>query len=283
MAEAVLEPMSVGGILDQAFRLYRENFARFLAIVAIIQVPLYLLVMIWAVVRQAGLLRMQEGATREAQALVMAVSGIGLLLYVPLTVVVQQLSTAALVKSVSESYLGREASVGQSYQFVLPKALSLIGAALLVALVTGVGYMLCVVPGVIFSLWFALTAPSIVIENRRATQGMARSKDLASGNLGRIFLVFLVVFLISVAFSFVFGAGSQVLAMTLFAGNPMAAVAVRQLFEMIPAILVMPVGAAASVLLYYDLRIRKEGFDLELLAERLGAEAPGPASEAPSV
>jgi hypothetical protein len=283
MSEPVFEPMSVGGVLDQAFRLYRENFVRFLAIVAIIQVPLYLLLMVWAVAMQAGMVRVQEeGTAEEAQAIVLGISMIGLLLYVPLTVVGQQLTTAALVKSISESYLGREASVGQSYRFVLPKALSLIGAALLVALIAGVGYLLCVVPGVIFALWFSLTAPSIVIENRGATAGMSRSKDLVSGNLGRVFLVFLIVFLISAAFSFVFGAAGQFLAMTVLADKRLALVAIQQLLEMIPAILVMPIGAAASVLLYYDLRIRKEGFDLELLAERLGA-AEAPASDAPAV
>jgi len=272
MSELVFEPMSVGGILDRSFRLYRQRFVRFLAIVAIIQVPLHLLTLAFTVFITFGLGSMQGSSDSESAAILFAVLGLGWVLFVLLTVVGQQLSTAALLKGVSESYLGRDVSVGQAYRFVVPKLLSLIGSALLVGLIAGLGYMLCVVPGVIFSLWYALTAPSIVLEGHRALGGMARSKQLASGNLGRIFLVFLVVFLITIAFTLVFQMAGQFLAMALLAQQPLAAMALQQLLQMIPAILIMPIGAAATALLYYDLRIRKEGFDLEMLAERLSAQ-----------
>ena len=43
----------------------------------------------------------------------------------------------------------------------------------------------------------------------------------------------------------------------------------------------MPIGAAASILLYYDLRIRKEGFDLDMLAQSLGLETAAADEQAP--
>lgn len=275
MSEADFEPMSVGGILDRAFRLYRQSFVRFLAIVAIIQVPLHLLTMVWAVVVERTRLELAQSGPDVQRDEVFALMGIGVLgslVSGVVTLVAQQLTSAALVKGISERYLGREVTVGEAYRFIWPKALSLIGAALLVGLIVGLGYLLCIVPGVIFALWYALTAPAIVIESRRATQGMARSKDLASGNLGRIFLVFLVVFLITIAFAFMFQAAATLLSQAVFAESTVAATVAQHLFQMIPAILVMPISAAASVLLYYDLRIRKEGFDLEMLAERLAPD-----------
>jgi hypothetical protein len=36
-------------------------------------------------------------------------------------------------------------------------------------------------------------------------------------------------------------------------------------------ILAIPISTAASILLYYDLRIRKEGFDLQMLAQSMTA------------
>jgi len=153
MSELIFEPMSVGGILDQAFRLYRQRFARFLAIVAIIQVPMYLLLMGCMVLMLVGVMRLQGGEGREFPIEFVAIMGVSYILYILVLLVGQQLSTAALFKGVSESYLGRDVSVGQAYRFVLPKALSLIGAALLVGLITLAGYVLCIVPGVIFSLW----------------------------------------------------------------------------------------------------------------------------------
>ena len=85
----------------------------------------------------------------------------------------------------------------------------LIGAGILVILVVGVGLVLLIVPGIIFGLWFALTTPAIIVENIGATKGMGRSKTLASGNLGKIFsiafLVWIISFIIGLPFGFMGG------------------------------------------------------------------------------
>jgi hypothetical protein len=47
---------------------------------------------------------------------------------------------------------------------------------------------------------------------------------------------------------------------------------VQQLVSIIPQILATPIGASAFILLYYDLRIRKEGFDLEMLARSMSSD-----------
>lgn len=272
MTTIQFEPMSVGGILDTAFRLYRAKFARFLAITAIIQVPLQLLlIVLMAILMQVAVESQEPGAEEPAQAYLIAL-GLMTIPYVLLSMIAQQLTSAALLKGVSETYLGRDVSVGEAYRFVLPKLWTLIAAALLVGLVTGLGYMLCIVPGVIFSLWYALTTPAIVVENLRATSGMSRSKSLASGNLGKIFLVLFVIVLISMALSYAFTSAGGLAAGFLLADNPKALLLVRQFIQIIPQLLVMPLSAAATVLIYYDLRIRKEGFDLEMLAQRLGSE-----------
>ena len=51
---------------------------------------------------------------------------------------------------------------------------------------------------------------------------------------------------------------------------------VTGLFEIAGTILATPISAVAFILLYYDLRIRKEGFDLEMLSQTLGGSAPAP-------
>ena len=45
----------------------------------------------------------------------------------------------------------------------------------------------------------------------------------------------------------------------------------NQLASVVGQILVAPIGATAYILLYYDLRIRKEGFDLQMLASSIGS------------
>lgn len=293
------EPMSIGGILDRTFRLYKNNFVRFITIVAIIQVPITLLMLVSTSLMQSGFsvspavdygdLRNEGTSNMEGTMGNEGESGLGgmdwegpnpgaiilsmivVLIGVIAAVLGNMLCQGALTKSISEFYLGHEITVGQAYKFVLPKLLTLIGAGILVGLIVWLGFIMCIVPGVIFGLWFALTQPSIIVENLRATQGMSRSKALASGNLGKIFCVGFLVILITWAISLPFGWGGFAIGKILFASNVLLGDFISQLFALIGQILAMPVSAAAFILLYYDMRIRKEGFDLQMLAQAMSS------------
>ncbi|MEN6576255.1 MAG: hypothetical protein ABFD90_07925 [Phycisphaerales bacterium] len=261
-----LEPMSVGGILDGAFTLYRRNFLRFITIVAIIQVPLSLITLLWATMMLRGVPNTLEDGDDMR---LLLLSTVGRIVILFTAIVGNALCQGTLTRSVSEAYLGHETTVGQTYRSVLPKLVTLIGASLLVGLVTGLGFMLLVVPGVIFALWFFVTTPSIVVENHRATAGMSRSKALISGNLGKAFAVgFLataIAFIIMVPISTAAGLASKML----FANTPLLALFFRQFAALIGEVLAAPIPAAAAILLYYDLRIRKEGFDLQMLSQSM--------------
>jgi len=255
MTTQQFEPMSSGQILDRVFRLYKGNFVRFIAIVAIIKVPLALLTMIWLVTGGLSTIGLIVGP------LALAFLGI----------VGQSLCSGALMKSVSESYLGNEVTVSESYRFILPKLGTLVWASILVGLIVAVGFLLLVVPGVIFMLWYYLAIPAIVLEGLKARRGMGRSRLLVKGNLGKVFVIGLVVFLIGLIVGSVFQYGGSILAGAVAGTNITASTLIIQLSSLVGQILVMPIGAAAAILLYYDLRIRKEGFDLEMLAQSLGA------------
>jgi len=274
MASQLFEPMSVSQILDRAFRLYRANFVRFIAIVAVVQIPIGLIMLgATGLLEEGTKAAIQPGAVPgqvevDTSALVTAL--ILFALAIVAMVFGQTLCNAALIKSVSESYLGNEVTVGEAYGFVLPKVGAIILAGVLVTLVVMVGLVLLIVPGIIFSLWYMLTTQAIVIEDLKAGQGMKRSKALASGNLGKIFGLVLVVGIISWLVNLLFqGVGGAVTANM----PPASGQAVQALLNLVGQILVTPIGAAAMILVYYDLRIRKEGFDLEMLALSLGAGA----------
>ena len=293
------EPMSIGGVLDRTFRLYKNNFVRFITIVAIIQVPITLLMLVSTSLMQRGAsiqpaggyedfrndetLNTEETIGKEEEGgfeernwgepspFVIIIGTIGMVISGISTILGNMLCQGALTKSVSEFYIGNEITVGQAYKFVWPKILSLIGAGFLVSLIVLFGFMMCIVPGVIFGLWFALTTPSIIVENLRATKGMGRSKALASGNLGKIFCIGFLVTLISWAISMPFGWAGLILSEFLFAENYLLVSFINRLFSMVGQILATPIGAAAFILLYYDLRIRKEGFDLQMLVQAMSS------------
>jgi len=270
------EPMSIGGILDRTFRIYRENFIRFVTIVAVIQVPIGLLMIVSTSGFRKGVPVRQTGdygqvSRDEADPTIALFGAAGMVVTGIIGMFGQVLCRGALTKSVSEFYLGNEISVGQAYQFVLPKFFTLILAGICVVLVVYLGLLLLIVPGIIFGLWFALTTPAIIIENLGATQGMSRSKTLASGNLGKIFSVGFLVLLIAYVLSIVLHYGTSIFIGVLFSGYTPFALALNHLVSVAGNILVTPIGATAYILLYYDLRIRKEGFDLQMLADSIGS------------
>lgn len=267
MARPQFEPMSVGQILDRTFVLYKNNFARFIAIVAIVQVPASLLMIL---VRDV-LPQLAISADADPLSLLLPTM-IGLMLLLLLTALAQQLSIGALAKCVSESYLGNEATVGQVYRFVWPKLWRLFGVSLLVGLIQFAGFMLLIVPGVIFSVWFILTSQTIVIEDRGAIEAMGRSKALVKANFWRILGLAVVIILITWIVSAIFTYAGILIAKFIKFENPLLSVLIAQPFGLIGQVLAAPIGATAFVLLYYDLRIRKEGFDLEMLARSIGSQ-----------
>ena len=282
------EPMSVGRIFDRAFAIYRNNFLRFITIVAIIEVPLALFSVVsrsWLGVRTPGRQSTTfERTTDQPGAAVPArrydpanpppsifFGCLGTVLTSLLSIVGVMLCQAALMKNVSETYLGHEITLGQAYGFILPKSVTLIAATICTTLVTWFGLMLCIVPGVIFGIWFFLTVPAIVAENRRALDGMSRSKALVAGNLGKAFAVGLVMVLIAWIVTIVLSFCAGFVGRMLIAESPALRSFLVYFASTVGQILVTPIGAAATILLYYDLRIRKEGFDLQMLAQSMAS------------
>lgn len=305
MAATNFEPMSIGQILDGTFRIYKSNFVRFIAIVAIIHVPIGL----FQIVSQSLLASGAMSETREATPMVLPsdaagiegfldsagaelpaygegnpygnggsgvnmgviIGGIVGMIIAGLALIFGTLlCQAALTKSISEYYLGNDISVGEAYKSVTPKIWTLMGAGILVSLAFFGGLLLLVVPGIIFGLWFALTTPVIIAENTKATEGMRRSRELARGNLGKIFSVLFLTSIIAGIIGLIISVPFSIISK--FTGTGVLSIAIGQIGSIASNILAAPISAAAAILLYYDLRIRKEGFDLEMLANEIGDE-----------
>ena len=247
MAAVEFAPMTIGQILDRTFKLYRENFARFLAIIAIVQVPASLITIAALVGVGIGTAAFGEGVTMASSA------AIGLLLVVCggvlVSMAVQALGHAALTKSISESYLGRESTVGQSYRFVLPKFPAILAAGILVAILTIMGLPLCIVPGILVMALFCLTAPAIILEDLGPIKGMSRSGSLTTGNFGKVLGLVLIVFLIVLVASMSLQFIGVVISFIAVPDNEFAKLLIGQVFSLIGQVIATPIGGIASILL----------------------------------
>jgi hypothetical protein len=248
----MLRPMGLLEIIDQAFRLYRANFWLLTGVLAVVYIPLGVLA---------------------------AVPGIGTLASV-LSPIANLLATGALIKLVSDKYLGKALSIGEGYRYIAKRLWPAITTTVSVYLLMILGMLALGVGAIVAAFWAAFTMQVFVIEDKRNFSAIWRSKFLiGQGVWAQVFVLYLIVGTIALlcagllypalGISFMrpeMGGSTGLLAMGLANG--------------ILETLIGPLTVIAIIMLYYDSRIRKEGFDLQMLAQELGEQLP-PAAVAP--
>jgi hypothetical protein len=142
---------------------------------------------------------------------------------------------------------------------------------------------------VIFWLTFSfmLGMAACIVEKKTGWESLVRSWQLSKGTRGRIFVTYLLV--IALAFAVSMALSIPMLIVIAFVpsmGNGAAfaspafvvAEIVRVVANFATQVLLAPIIMIASVLFYYDQRIRKEGFDIEWMMQRAGLAPPQPQS-----
>jgi hypothetical protein len=253
-----LRPRTVTELIDASVQLLRRHYLELVTTAAIFTIPLIILRLFTNPVTPGQL---PTGGQLESLLVILLVS-----------FVLGSMSGAASVVIVSDSYLGRDVTISAAIQRVMERFGSVLLAALLYGFFVAIGFILFFIPGFIAFAWFFAAQNVVMIEGKGALDALARSKDLARGSVGRIlgtlFLSLLILIIIQGVIGGLLGAVFSPLR-----GNSTPAAVVSS----VVGIFVFPFFSVLVTLLYYDLRIRKEGFDLELMAKELGAPAPAPA------
>jgi hypothetical protein len=128
-----------------------------------------------------------------------------------------------------------------------------------------------IIPAVALRWWlqWSLVVPVTVLEGGGLRASMRRSKSLTKGSRGRIFLIYLLVAILGAVVSWL--VQLPLLAATGFRlwRQPVAVTGAVQAISaagvFLSTSLVGALGAIALTLIYYDQRVRKEGFDLQLM------------------
>lgn len=259
-----LRPMDFGEILDTAFNLYRRHFGTFFLTALLPNVPVAAFWMYMGSVVGSG-----TGAAEEVSAL----AGVGTLLMAPYSALAAMFVWAALVHQSSRAMKGDSVSLGGGYRRALSRFFPLLGAGTVAMFLVVLGFMLFLVPGVLVAIMFFAVVQAVVIEEEGPLSALGRSRELARKGWVRIFgilvVTWLIVFLPTMA---VFGGLGFVAALSPGVAEGMAGGAVNaglQAVSVAVGALTTPYMTASLVVLYYDRRVRKEGLDLELAAERV--------------
>ena len=252
-----LEPMTVGMVLDRSLKLYAKNI---LLIFSIVIIPI-LLGLPFSAFFILGLEKIQELPPATLIAIL-----IGFLFFFLIYIIVFVLSQGALTYAISQLFLGRHVDIKESYRFAARRLWTLIGANIAVGLLIFLGLLLCLAPGVYLWVGFALLTPVVILEKGDMNQCFSRAWELSKDCRLEIFAV-LIVF---AAFSFVLQMGIGVLNGILGLEHPQLALIAGLALPFLSNVVLTPLPPLAKILLYYNARIKKEGFDLDLLAQSLG-------------
>jgi hypothetical protein len=293
-------PMPFSQLLDEALRWSRRHVR---AIALPIAVP---------VCGAAGLMMLlqgfffynafpamgQKGSVPDLTAFFSAFAGI--FLAALLLIFVQFLGYAAMIVAATEAVAGRPVSMGHAWRFVV--GLRPFGTMLLAGVAVTVGMMCCLLPGMYGALILSMTLPVMVSESVYGIRALQRSLDLTQYNpAGRfttdprvkIFVMLFVGYLVGAAVGMIVQIPVMIVQQVLMyrmmgsaeGADPtaiMPALMAKMAWIQVPSAMISTFAqllmhlyiSFGLALLYFDLRFRKEGSDLETAIVEMGGPAP---------
>jgi len=292
----MLRPLGVGDVLDRTFTVYRSKPLVFIGLSAIWYLLLVLVFVVLAVVIFAGALAAFSRQATTPSPEQIAGAAVGIIGFVIVAVIVAILlfaaQSAALVHAAARRYLGKDVAIGEAFKAGLAASPRLFIAGVLVFLAIlgvwavlviaaalanqGILWALVVLAGIVATAFLGcswLVAPVVVVvEKMGPIAALGRAWRLSAGNRWRIFGIQVLLFILNLVLSLLIGGIFGGIAATSTQSGPAGQLGlsvVQSLVNLASTIIWAPVEWIAFTVLYYDLRVRKEAFDLQLAAEAL--------------
>jgi hypothetical protein len=275
---ADLHPMELGEILDGALTIFRRHFGLFVKIGV---VALWLPVAMTIYIQLAGGIE-QHAALWFVAWIISNFAGLFM--------------TAAAIRVISDSYMGRTPDLGEALSlgaskiwplfvvgfgkwiilFLLAAVVGVVAAVAIPAVAAGGGGVGVLLVGllVLAGCWFilfvmcgyAVTTPVVVLETLGGSfDSFGRSWDLTRAFKWKIFRIWFVAALMIYV---------PIIALAMLGGFFSVAFPIighaTQIFSAALPILIYPIFSCILTLMYYDLRVRREAFDLQILGQQLG-------------
>jgi hypothetical protein len=290
-----IHPMAIGELLDRSFRLLRQHFWLFFIVMFIPQGLFFVI--------EHGARLAFTAPSGGSLGL-----GVFTVFAFLAAVMVHFWAQGALIFAVSETYLGHSTSIKESYKAIRKRLGQLLGtmslfwvmvliwlalAGIITAVLmpvlaaVGIGGAVLIVLSVIafiVTFWISLhlflnwllVDKVVVLENMGWMTALRRSKDLMNARTepgfwrrpkNKAALIILLGILIGIGIHLLFQAPGLVF--NLFAPESLLGSTVMGLLNIISTSLAAGYTAIAMILFYYDIRVRREGFDLKMMAQNL--------------
>ena len=273
---ASLQPMGFTDILDTIFSLYRNHFRLIFGICIVYFVFMLGLNLFLGI---STFYFSNSGVWSIAIGIPIIASWT--------TILISLFSIGALLFAGGQSYLGRQITAGSAFRQIARRFWPYLGSNILYILI--VGLLAITIIGIPFAIYFAVRwgfyTQAVLIEETSARNALRRSSELVKGTWWRVFGILLAIFLLAfmiqtiLQFSLLFGFGltqaisgeggllqmfQRLFVPELTTWDGLVNYIIQSFINYVVNSLMLPVGIIGSTLLYFDQRIRKEGFDIEM-------------------
>ena len=249
-----LRQLSFGETLGQAFNLYFDNFAALFMIALVSNIPIIL------VIHTTGLYGLGAMSINR---------GLSFLLLIVLSLAMTIICTALTIEVISKKYLKQHEGIGQYINNVLPLIFPILGLTIVQSLYIFLGFLALIIPGIYIALGLSLAPQAFIVERLKVMEAIKRSFSLTKDKKLEIFGFALILGGIN------FGIRKLMEGITPMIAQMDATVQTKLivLFGIAHSldILVAPISACIFILVYFNYRIEKEGFDLEHLVNQFGS------------
>jgi hypothetical protein len=303
-----LRPLGVGEILDGAFASIRRNPKAILGLAAVVMtISAVISAVITRTLLNLGSLNLpspgQQLTTAQATHLVGRIVAVALPAFglsILLTIIVQAILAGLLAPIIARGVAGQQISAAEAWRITRPRLPSLLlatllvllaglGPVLIIGLIVGIallagapaavygGIVLLGLAALVLTIWLStmlsLVTPVVVLENEGPVRALARSWRLVRRSFWRVFgITLLAGIIVAIA------GGILQLPFTFFGavlGSGTGATVILVIGAIAAGTVTRPITAGVTVLLYVDMRMRKEGLDLALRTAS-GSGQPGP-------
>jgi Membrane domain of glycerophosphoryl diester phosphodiesterase len=239
--------LRVGAVISRSFTLLFGDFLKFFILALIAWLPVLAALLIFGFRYAAGGFSgvPPTGGLIAIGVLVALLSGASFVL-----------SQAVILYGAFERMRGHSFAVGRSLQQGLARFFPIVGAYILLMLAIGLGMVLLLVPGIILAMMFFVALPACIVESKGPAESLSRSAELTKGNRWRLFGLALLLYLINVV-----GRAIVQFGLLALAGPLLSNIAVFLWSAAFGA-----VNAIMIAVVYYDLRVAREGVDIERIA-----------------
>jgi hypothetical protein len=263
-----LRPRGIGEMLDTAVAVYRARLRRVFLTSLLVVVPVQALITLLLISAEpTTAIRVDQNGTfqvtTQSQNAQLG-AGLGAIL---LFILASLTVTALVSRPLADAYVGYEpASSTPRLAIARRGPFAIVGLVVMLTVLTAIGLVICIIPALLLFTMWAVAIPVLVLEGGGAFQAMGRSRRLVASRYGATMGLVATAWLLSSILNYGINIASNLL--VLHGTSRTSALLAQGTASALVLSVTEPVIAAALVVCYFDLRIRSEAFDVQLMMQR---------------